>query len=81
MRCVTIDGSGFLVDVTPQPVDMSSCALVVQSGGELGNNPFNLSAADGGSVALAVLLVWGSGFVWRVLVQSLQLFDKDNHHE
>lgn len=78
MRCVAIDGSGFVVDVDPQPVEVSACALVLSSGGELGANPFNLSQADGEAIAWAVVVVWAIGFAWRAVIQTLKTERKDD---
>ncbi len=72
MRCVTINESGVLVDVVPQPADWSSCAFILQSGAEAGANPFYLSADEGQSVALAIIFVWGVGFAWRAIIQLLK---------
>ena len=79
MRCMTIDANGYLVDVTPQPSDWSTCALVVQSGSEAGANPFYLSAADGESISLAIMLVWGVAWGWRALIEALKDEGDSNH--
>lgn len=78
MRCVAIDASGFVVDVAPQPVEVSACVLVLSSGGEIGANPFNLSQADGEAIAWAVVAVWAIGFVWRAFIQALKTERKDD---
>lgn len=38
---------------------------------QLINSPFNLSLADGASIASAVLLVWALGFGVRMLIRTL----------
>lgn len=71
MRCVQINGSGQLVDVTPQPVDVTACALVVQSGQEVASSPFALTLEEGGLIGGAICLLWGAAFGLRSLRRAL----------
>lgn len=71
MLCAQSDIYG-VVSITPsQPADLTTCALVIPTAGDLGNNPFALSPADGTAVASAIVLVWGAGFACRALIRSL----------
>lgn len=71
--CVVLGPGGELVLQVPAPADLSTCSMVVPSGPEVIGNPLALSAADGGAIAGAVVLVWGAGFVGRALIRALSL--------
>lgn len=71
MFCVQLDTSGYLVAVDPQPVDASTCTLVVTSGSEALNSPFAITPEQGSEIAGAVLVVWALGYVFRLLVRAL----------
>jgi hypothetical protein len=61
---VTIDGSGFVVDVVPQPTDLSTCAMVIAAGSEL--SPWQpISLAEGAQITAIVAGVWAIGFLIR----------------
>lgn len=67
MRCVVIDGSGFVVDVVPQPGDLASCSMVLASPLELQSpltDLFSMSAADGALISVAIATCWVIG--WAV---------------
>ncbi len=72
MRCVQINGSGAVVDVTPQPVDVSACSLVLVSGAEVTGNPFKLTLEEGGLIGGAICLLWGAAFGLRSLRRALE---------
>lgn len=44
---------------------------------ELSLPPFQLDISDGASIAGAVLVVWGVGWAFRVLIQTLKNTDGD----
>lgn len=71
MRCVQINGSGAVVDVVPQPVDLSTCSLVISSGAEVVGSPFALTLSDASSLAVAIGLLWAVAWVFRVLSRQL----------
>ena len=82
MICVQEVKSGasyFYSKIEPQPVDFTTCTMVIPSHEEVAgmNNPFNLSATDGAAIAFAVSVVWGAGFAGRALIKSL----KGDSHE
>lgn len=79
--CVVLGPSGELVLQVPAPADLSTCSMVVLSGPEVIGNPLALSAADGGAIAGAVVLVWGAGFVGRALIRALFLGDSSDANE
>lgn len=73
MRCVAIDAAGVLVDVVPQPADVSTCALVIRSGQEVSANPFALTLEEGGLIGAAIVLLWGAAFGLRMLRRALDV--------
>ena len=64
MRCVQIDGSGAVLDVVPQPADLTSCTLVLVSPTEVNSSPFVMDLADAGSIGAACIALWA--FAWGV---------------
>ena len=77
-RCVAIDSNGFVVDVIPQPSDVSTCTLVLASPSEL-ESPvtglFNLTADQGGSLVILILGTWLIG--WGI-AQAVRLGSSSN---
>ncbi|WP_123957962.1 hypothetical protein [Cupriavidus necator] len=63
--------------VTPPPADLATCAYVVQSSAEFLNNPLALSAADGGAIGSAILLVWAVAYTIRAVLGALSSFDEE----
>lgn len=72
MRCVAIDVDGFVVDVVPQPADLTTCTLVLASPAEVTASPFLLSLEDGGLIGLAILSLWAVAFGMRSLIQTVR---------
>ena len=71
--CVQADASGVLSVVSPQPADVSTCAYVLQTAGEVLNNPLALSAADGAQVGWGILTVWTAAWAGRMLIRALSV--------
>ncbi len=69
--CVQVNGDGSMSAVTPQPADLATCAYVVQTSAEHFNNPLALSAADGGTIGSAILLVWAGAYAIRAVLGAL----------
>jgi len=65
VRCVQVDANGFVVDVVPQPADVSTCALVLATPNEI-ISPLRelaeLSAADAALISTAVVGIWLVGW-------------------
>ncbi|XYI32386.1 hypothetical protein MNJPNG_09510 [Cupriavidus oxalaticus] len=76
--CVQVNGDGSMSAVTPQPVDLGTCAYVVQSSAEHLNNPLALSATDGGAIGSAILLVWAVAYAIRAVLVALASGDQDS---
>jgi len=78
--CATYDASGAVSVVTPPPVDMSTCALLIPTTDDRLNDPFHLSAADGSSIAIAIILVWSVGFAGRAIIRCLNTGEKEDEN-
>lgn len=79
-RCVEIGEGGALIDVSPQPSDVTTCALVVASGyehGQFSSSPWVLTEAQGAQIGGAILLVWAIAWVFRALSRTLQSDEKE----
>jgi len=72
VRCVIVDGSGFVVDVDPQPVEVSSCGLVLQSGAEVVASPFALDLDSAAALGGAFAALWAIAYVLRLLRRQLE---------
>lgn len=57
----------------------SACTVTVVH--ELSLPPLQLDVADGASIAGAVLVVWGVGWAFRALIQTLKNTDGDIQKE
>jgi hypothetical protein len=73
MRCVAIDAGGLVVDVDPQPVDVTLCTLVLASPAEVGTSPFTLTVEEGGLIGAAIALLWATAFGLRMLRRALDV--------
>lgn len=71
MRCVAINGSGYVVDVVPQPSDVSTCTLVLAVPAEVAANPFALSLEDASSLSGAMLMILAVAWCLRMLRRTL----------
>lgn len=71
MLCVQTDSSGFVQVVSPQPVDISSCAMVITSAAEVGASPFSLTQADAEAIGSSIVFLWGIGFAARAVIRAL----------
>lgn len=60
------DGSLLLV-LDPVAEDLSTCAYVVQSGSEVANNPFALSAAEGSIASAGIVSCWLAAYYLKAL--------------
>jgi hypothetical protein len=78
MLCAQVNSTtGALEIMATQPSDFSTCTLVIQSGADAGVSPFALSAADGTSIAAAIIGVWVVGWGFRALILSLKEGNED----
>lgn len=73
MRCVEINAAGVVMDVDPQPSDVSSCTLVLAVPAELQNDVMALTSTQGAEIGGAVLLVWAGAWVIRQVARALNV--------
>jgi len=71
MRCVVIDANGFVVDVDPQPVDVSTCVLVLAAPSEVGASPFTITRAEMELILPGLMLLMVTGFCFRAIARAL----------
>lgn len=77
MICASYDATGVVFIVNPPPADVTGCALLIPTAADQANNPFVMSAADGGAVAVAIVGVWCAGFACRALIRVLNSGDSN----
>lgn len=65
------DGSYFL-KLDPSITDVSTCSYVVQSGADIANSLFNLSAEDGGLISAGLVSVWMAAWGIRAIVSVIR---------
>jgi hypothetical protein len=65
------DGSLYLTPA-PEVQDLSTCQYVLQSGAEVANSLFSLTAADGAELSFAIIGVWLAAFVVRSIIEVIK---------
>lgn len=65
------DGSLVLV-LDPTATDLSTCPYVVQSGAELANSLFSLTATDGAFVSVAIISCWITAYGIRSIIDLVR---------
>lgn len=51
-------GQTYLVVLNPQPTDITTCTMVLQSGAEIRNNPFLMTQTEATELGAAIALIW-----------------------
>lgn len=72
MRCVAVDGSGNVVDVVPQPADVTACTLVLASPAEVGSSPFAVDTADAQTLLWGIAPLWITAWIFRAFLLPLR---------
>lgn len=72
MRCVAIDSTGAVVDVTPQPASVADCTLVIASPAEVASSPFALDPSDAVLIGGACWALWATAWVARQVLDFLR---------
>jgi|OpeIllAssembly_1097287.scaffolds.fasta_scaffold02466_3 hypothetical protein len=72
MRCVVVDASGFVVDVTPQPADVTTCTLVLASPSEVGSSPFAVDSTDAQTLLWGIAPLWITAWIFRAFLLPLR---------
>lgn len=76
MALCVIESGGVLVLQSPQPSDTSTCAMVVSSGSELGNLPWNLTIEQAHEIGMSVFLACAIAWGFRVLAEVISKTDE-----
>lgn len=65
------DGTiGLVLD--PTAPDLSKCPYVVQSGAEVANSLFSLSAEDGSLISVAIVSTWAVAWMAKALIKVVK---------
>ncbi len=64
--------TGALEVMNPQPVDLTTCSMVLSSGADAVNVPWSLSVSDASSVSAAIISVWGLAWAIKALILTLK---------
>lgn len=65
------DGSYFL-KLDPSITDVSTCTYVVQSGADIGNSLFSMSAEDGGLISVGIISCWSVAFGIKAVISVIK---------
>jgi hypothetical protein len=80
MQCLTDTGTGFVL-TNPQPVEYTACTYILVNPTEISSEIFNLTAAQGGLIGGAIVLVWAVAFAYRAAIQALQTNEREYENE
>lgn len=72
MLCAQVNSEGFVQLLASQPVEVSSCALVIGSGSEWMSNPFLLTVPDAYAIGGAISLAWGVAWTVKTVITFFQ---------
>ena len=65
------DGT-LVLRLEPTATDLSTCQYVVQSGAELANSLFSMTAADGAWVSTGIISVWAAAYGIRLIINVVR---------
>jgi hypothetical protein len=65
-------GTGPVLMIDTSAMDVSTCQYVLQSGAEVANSPYSLSAADGAYLAGSVVGCWMAAYAVRVIINVIK---------
>lgn len=65
------DGS-LVLELMPTATDLSTCQYVVQSGAELSNSLFSMTAQDGALASGAVIACWVTAYAVKSIILILR---------
>lgn len=72
LRPVAQQDGSFLLAIDPSATDLTACAYVVESGAELGNSLFSMTAQDGGVYSGLIISCWVVAFSVRTIIQIIK---------
>jgi len=71
MRCVAIVG-GAVVDIDPQPTDVTTCTLILVSPTEVIASPWLLEPDDAGLISVAIIGLWALAWAFRQFMGQIK---------
>lgn len=81
MQCLTqIDASNFQVQI-PQPTEYTICTYVLAQQPDISVNSYALTVSQGNEIAVAIALLWATGYLFRVASILLQSNDGASKNE
>jgi hypothetical protein len=66
-----LDGS-YLLKLAPAVTDVTTCSYVVQSGADIANSLFTMSAEDGGLISAGIVSVWSAAWGIKAILQIVK---------
>lgn len=61
-----------LLALDPLATDLTACTYVVESGAEIANSMFSMTAQDGGAYSAAIIGCWILAYCVRTIVQIIK---------
>lgn len=80
MQCLTDTGTGYVL-TNPQPVEYTACTHILVNPTEISSDIFNITAAQGGEIGGAIVLVWAVAFAYRAAIQALNFNESEKENE
>lgn len=65
------DGT-LVLRLEPTATDLSTCQYVVQSGAELANSLFSMTASDGALVSSGIIAAWAAAYAIRSIINVVR---------
>lgn len=72
LRTVQQSDGSVLLALDPLATNLTACAYVVESGAELSNSLFSLTAQDGGIFSAGVIAVWIAAYGMRSVISIIK---------
>lgn len=72
MLCLVSNGLGGWVAANPQPATYTECLNILAEPGDVTAGAFVLSAADGATLASAILGLWAVAAVFRIAISMMR---------
>lgn len=77
MLCLVASGGGY-VEASPQPVKYTDCNLILATPADVSVNAFSMTAAEGSSLATAIIGLWAVAVVFRILIAMMRGSDGES---
>lgn len=76
-RAVQQQNLSYVLELDPAATDLSTCQYVVQSGAELSNSLFSLTAEDGGYISASIVGCWAAAYGIRSVINLIRGSSKE----